>query len=83
VLNDILALVDESVSNAIRHANATSILVTGSRIGDDLHFEILSDGSGMTAKSVGLGTKLFNELTSNWSYSKNGEQNLLKFTVHS
>jgi signal transduction histidine kinase len=83
VLNDIIALVDESVSNAIRHANATSILVTGSRIGDDLHFEILSDGSGMTAKSVGLGTELFNELTSNWSYSKNGEQNLLKFTVHS
>ncbi len=83
VLNDIIALIDEGVSNAIRHANATSILVTGSRIGDDLHFEILSDGSGMTAKSVGLGTKLFNELTSNWSYSKNGEQNLLKFTVHS
>jgi hypothetical protein len=83
VLNDIIALVDESVSNAIRHANATSILVNGCRIGDDLHFEILSDGSGMSAKVVGLGTKLFNELTSNWSYSKNGEQNLLKFTVHS
>jgi hypothetical protein len=83
VLNDIIALVDESVSNAIRHANATSILVTGSRVGNDLHFEILSDGYGMTAKSVGLGTKLFNELTTNWSYSKKGEQNLLKFTVHS
>lgn len=83
VLNDIIALIDEGVSNAIRHANATSIFVTGSHTGDDLHFEILSDGSGVSAKSVGLGTKLFNELTSNWSYSKNGEQNLLKFTVHS
>jgi hypothetical protein len=58
-------------------------LVTGSRVGEDLHFEILSDGAGMTAKSVGLGTKLFNELASNLTYSKNGEQNLLKFTVHS
>jgi len=83
VLNDIITLIDEAVSNAIRHAKASSILVTGSRIGEDLHFEILSDGAGMTAKSVGLGTKLFNELASNLTYSKNGEQNLLKFTVHS
>ena len=83
VLNDIITLIDEAVSNAIRHAKASSILVTGSRVGEDLHFEILSDGAGMTAKSVGLGTKLFNELASNLTYSKNGEQNILKFTVHS
>jgi hypothetical protein len=83
VLNDIIALIDEGVSNAIRHAEATNILVTGSRTGDDLHFEILSDGSGMSAKGVGLGTKLFNELATKWNYSKNGEQNLLKFTVRS
>ncbi len=83
VLNDIIALIDEGVSNAIRHAEATNILVTGSRTGDDLHFEILSDGSGMSAKGVGLGTRLFNELASKWNYSKNGEQNLLKFTVRS
>lgn len=83
VLNDIITLIDEAVSNAIRHAKASSILVTGSRVGDDLHFEILSDGAGMTAKSVGLGTKLFNELASNLTYSKQGEQNLLKFTVSS
>ena len=83
VLNDIITLIDEAVSNAIRHAKASSILVTGSRVGEDLHFEILSDGAGMTAKSVGLGTKLFNELASNLTYSKQGEQNLLKFTVHS
>ena len=83
VLNDIITLIDEAVSNAIRHAKASSILVTGSRVGEVLHFEILSDGAGMTAKSVGLGTKLFNELASNLTYLKQGEQNLLKFTVHS
>ena len=83
VLNDIITLIDEAVSNAIRHAKASSILVTGSRVGENLHFEILSDGTGMTAKSVGLGTKLFNELASNLTYSKQGEQNLLKFTVSS
>jgi signal transduction histidine kinase len=83
VLNDIITLIDEAVSNAIRHAKASSISVTGSRNGEDLHFEILSDGAGMTAKSVGLGTKLFNELASNLTYSRQGEQNLLKFTVSS
>jgi hypothetical protein len=83
VLNDIITLIDEAVSNAIRHAKASSILVTGSRVGEDLHFEILSDGSGMTAKSVGLGTKLFHKLACNLTYSKQGEQNLLKFTVSS
>ena len=83
VLNDIITLIDEAVSNAVRHAKASSILVTGSRVGEDLHFEILSDGTGMTAKSVGLGTKLFNELASDLTYSKQGEQNLLKFTVSS
>jgi signal transduction histidine kinase len=83
VLNDIITLIDEAVSNAIRHAKASSILVTGYRVGDNLHFEIRSDGSGMTARSVGMGTKLFNELASNLTYSKQGEQNLLKFTVNS
>ena len=81
VLNDVIALIDEGVSNAIRHAKATNILVTGTRSATDLHFEILSDGSGMTSKSIGLGTKLFNELSSNWVYSKQGDLNLLKFTV--
>jgi signal transduction histidine kinase len=81
LLNDVIALIDESVSNAIRHAKASFILVAGSRTTTDLNFEVLSDGSGMTFKSVGLGTKLFQELTSNWVYTKQGDLNLLKFTV--
>jgi hypothetical protein len=31
--------------------------------------------------AAGLGTKLFNELASNWEYSKQGELNLLKFRI--
>jgi signal transduction histidine kinase len=83
ILNDVIALIDEGVSNAIRHAKASNILVAGSRTGTALNFEILSDGSGMTSKSAGLGTKLFQELTSNWVYAKQGDLNLLKFTVDS
>jgi signal transduction histidine kinase len=79
--NDVIALIDEGVSNAIRHAKATKISVSGYRVGIDLNIEILSDGFGMSAKAPGLGTKLFNELTSSWKYVNQGKLNLLKFTV--
>jgi signal transduction histidine kinase len=82
-LNDVIALIDEGVSNAIRHAKASTITVSGSRVGADVHLEILSNGSGMTEQVPGLGTKLFNELTSSFEYSRQGELNLLKFTVRS
>jgi signal transduction histidine kinase len=81
LLNDVIALIDEGVSNAIRHAKATKISVSGYRVGIDLNIEILSDGFGMSIKTPGLGTKLFNELTSSWKYVNQGKLNLLKFTV--
>ena len=80
-LNDVMALIDEGVSNAIRHAKASTITVSGSRERADLHIEILSNGSGMTEQTPGLGTKLFNDLTSSYEYTKQGDLNLLKFTV--
>lgn len=81
VLNDAIALIDEGVSNAIRHAKASTIEVRGSHLGADVHLEILSNGSAMTEHTPGLGTKLFNELTSSYTYSRQGESNSLKFTV--
>ena len=81
VVNDVIALIDEGVSNAIRHAKASEISVSGSRMGTDLHLEILSDGSPMIEKAPGLGTKLFTELATSWDYSRNGQQNCLKFIV--
>jgi signal transduction histidine kinase len=79
--NDVIALIDEGVSNAIRHAKASMISVSAFRSGADLNVEILSDGAGMTQKAPGLGTKLFSELATSWDYSRNGEQNILRFTV--
>ena len=81
VVNDVISLIDEGVSNAIRHAKASEISVSGSRVGTDLHLEILSDGLPMIEKVPGLGTKLFTELAKSWDYSRNGDQNILKFTV--
>ena len=80
-LNDAIALIDEAVANAVRHAKATSISINGVVNGADFAIEILSDGAMMTHNAAGLGTKLFNELASNWEYSRRGEQNLLKFTI--
>ena len=83
VQNDVIALIDEGVSNAIRHAKASVISVDGSRAEGVVRFEIRSDGSGMTEQTPGLGTKLFNELTSSYAYSRQGDKNLLTFTVRS
>ena len=83
VQDDVIELIDEGVSNAIRHAKSNEISVSGSRVGAELHIQILSDGSGFSANSAGLGTRLFNELTSNWAYSKQGDLNLLVFTIRS
>jgi len=83
VQNDVIALIDEGVSNAIRHAKASVISVSGTREEGVVQLEIRSDGTGMTEQTPGLGTKLFNELTSSYSYSRQGDKNLLTFTVRS
>ena len=80
-INDVIALIDEGVSNAIRHAQATTISVKGEITGTFLDIEVISDGSIMTHNAAGLGTKLFTELTTNWEYSRVGEKNHLKFTI--
>jgi signal transduction histidine kinase len=80
-INDVIALIDEGVSNAIRHAQASTISVSGEITGVFLNIELISDGSIMTHNTAGLGTKLFTELTTNWEYSRIGEENHLKFTI--
>ena len=80
-LNDVIALIDEAVSNAVRHAGASVISVEGKLAGVFLDIEIISDGSSMTHNAAGLGTKLFTELATSWDYSRVGEKNFLKFRV--
>lgn len=80
-VNDSIVLIDEAVANAVRHAKASTISVNGSVEGADINIVIVTDGHVMTHNAAGLGTKLFNELASNWAYSTQGELNLLKFTI--
>ena len=83
VLNDAILLIDEAVANAVRHAKATSISISGVAKGAELSIQILTDGQMMTHNAAGLGTKLFNELARDWHYSTQGELNQLKFTIRS
>ena len=80
-LNDAIALIDEGVANAIRHAQSTTISVDGILTAEFLDIEIVSDGTKMTNNAAGLGTKLFDELATSWNHSRNGESNLLKFKI--
>ena len=80
-LNDVITLIDEAVSNAVRHAQATNIVVDGKHKGSLLEIDIVSDGKMMTNNAAGLGTRLFTELTSNWQYSRSGEKNLFRFAI--
>lgn len=81
VLNDAIALIDEAVSNAVRHAQATAISIEGKRAGTFLEIKIVSNGSIMTNNAAGLGTKLFTELATSWDYSRIDDKNFLKFRV--
>ena len=80
-LNDLIELIEESVSNAIRHAKATNISVHAKLAGASVEIEIVSNGAKMSRNVAGLGTRLFDEIASSWDYSRKGEENLLKFTI--
>ena len=78
---DLIELIEEGISNAIRHAKATSIYVSGKLNGSFAEVEISSNGAMMSKNVAGLGTRLFNELASSWDYSRTENQNILKFSI--
>ena len=49
-VHDILAVIRELVSNAVRHGNAWTIKIAGVRDGDSLLFSVTDDGSGFDAE---------------------------------
>lgn len=62
-------LIEEAVANSIRHSKATNIKVVGVLAGDQLTLSIISNGKPITRGKAGLGTKMFNDLTTDWNYS--------------
>ena len=81
VLRNSVALIEESIANSIRHAHATQIQVSGILKEDLLTINIISNGDSMAKGKAGLGTKLFNDLASEWSYVSESGQNRLTFIL--
>jgi signal transduction histidine kinase len=81
VLRNAVALIEEAIANSIRHAHATQIQVSGILKDDFLTINILSNGDSMAKGKAGLGTKLFNDLASEWNYASESGHNRLTFVL--
>lgn len=78
---DAVELIGEGVANAIRHGKATKILVSDEEVLDQLCFHIKTNGVEMPTSQTGLGTEMFNQLTSNWSFAHEDGQSKLTFIL--
>lgn len=78
---DVIELIGEGVANAIRHGKATRIFVTDEKVSEELRIRIRSDGREVPEGQSGLGTEMFNLLTTQWSFSRVDGQSELTFTV--
>jgi signal transduction histidine kinase len=78
---DVIELIGEGVANAIRHGKATRISVTDEKVSAELRIRIISDGREVIDGQSGLGTEMFNLLTTQWSFSRADGQSELTFSV--
>jgi signal transduction histidine kinase len=78
---DVIELIGEGVANAIRHGKATRISVTDEKVSAELRIRIISDGGEVIDGQSGLGTEMFNLLTTQWSFSRADGQSELTFSV--
>lgn len=81
VLRNAVKLIEEAVSNAIRHAKADVIKVSGVLKLNVLTITVISNGDSMAKGKAGLGTQLFDDLSSEWNYASESGHNRLTFTL--
>jgi signal transduction histidine kinase len=81
VLRNSVTLIEEAIANSIRHAHATEIKVSSILKQDLFTINVISNGDSMVKGKAGLGTKLFDDLTSEWSYTTESGQNRLTFVL--
>lgn len=80
-LRNLVQLIEEAIANAIRHAQASEIKISGLLKENVLTISIISNGEPMAKGRAGLGTKMFNDLTEEWSYSAESGHNRLTLTL--
>lgn len=78
---DTLELIAEGVANAIRHGKATQITVTDKEEHGVIRVFLISNSQESPDGESGLGTQMFNRLTTRWSFESRNGQGLLTFTL--
>lgn len=66
VIRDVGRVVEEGLSNAVRHGRATAIVVRVQRQGDVLVVEVEDDGDGPGRGRPGLGSALLDSVSRSW-----------------
>jgi signal transduction histidine kinase len=80
-LRSLVQLLEEAIANAIRHAQASDIKISGLLKENVLTISIISNGEPMAKGRAGLGTKMFNDLTEEWNYATESGHNRLTLTL--
>ena len=62
-----LQVINEGVANAYRHGRATRVTVT---LGSDFMLTLIDDGQGPADVKPGLGSALFNSISTEWSLTR-------------
>ena len=72
-------VIEEAISNAVRHGGATAVTITGARLStDELTLAIRDNGAGITPASRGFGSEVFDRLAGdNWSLTRDGDETVL------
>jgi len=75
-------VIEEAISNAVRHGGATAVTITGARLeSDQLTLAIRDNGVGITPASRGFGSEVFDRLAGdNWSLAREGDETVLLLT---
>lgn len=84
--SDVISVVEEGLTNAFRHGQATSANVTIACLPESLRVTVTDDGSGFSESVSGLGSDLLGRLSDGrWSLRRLGEETVLTvdLPVHS
>ena len=77
-------IIKEAVSNAVRHGEAKRVTIEVERLDDfSLEITVSNDGIPLRAqKQLGVGSRLIEELTTDWSIKSNPSTNLTVFKAN-
>lgn len=79
--NMLSEIVNESVSNAIKHGKAKSVRVELGLDSYALAVTVVNDGEYNSGASPGLGSKIMDESTLSWSLEREAEYTVLRATI--